>query len=132
VAWAIWSIIVFKLSIHKEASQAISDMEDSIIAILALDAQQRGRIPEGLITKKWEQFLTEDELYGNQWLFSYEANQQGFLCAGYDHVSRDPWFSKLKQGKVTFYDRAAPLIIPPGETSGPSGEVQALGINPKT
>jgi hypothetical protein len=132
VAWAIWSIIVFKLSIYEEASQAISDMEDSIIAILALDAQQRGRIPEGLITEQWKQFLIEDELYGNQWLFSYEANRQGFLSAGYDHVSRDPWFSKLKQGKVTFYDRATPLIIPPGETSGPSGEVQALGINPKT
>lgn len=132
VAWTIWSIMVFKLFIYEEASQAISSMEDSIVAILALDAQQRGRISERLITEKWKQFLIEDELYGNQWLFSYEANQQGFLSAGYDHVSRDPWFSQLKQGKVTFYDKATPLIIPPGENSGPSGEIQALGINPKT
>ncbi|MBW4513780.1 MAG: RNA-directed DNA polymerase [Timaviella obliquedivisa GSE-PSE-MK23-08B] len=131
VAWAIWSIIVFKLSIYEEASQAISDMEDSIVAILALDAQQRGRIPKGLVTRQWEQFLTEDELYGNQWLFSYEANRQGYLSTGYDHVSRDPWFSQLKQGKVTFYDRATPLFIPPGETSGPSGEIEAFGINSK-
>ncbi|MEO1299806.1 MAG: RNA-directed DNA polymerase [Cyanobacteria bacterium J06636_16] len=128
VAWAVWSIIVFELSIYEEASQAISDMEDSIVAILALDAQQRGRIPKGLITKKWEQFLTEDELYGDQWLFSYEANRQGYLLAAYDHVARDSWFSQLKQGKVTFYERATPLIIPPGENSGPSGEVQAFGV----
>jgi hypothetical protein len=122
VAWAIWSIIVFKLFISKEASQAISEMEDSITAILALDAQRRGRISEELITKKWEQFLTEDELYGNQWIFSYEANRHGFLLAEYDYVSRDPWFSQLKKGGVTFYDRETPLVIPPGKTSGPSSE----------
>jgi len=124
VAWAIWSVIVFNLSIHKEASQVISDMEDSIVGILALDAQQRGRFSEGFTTRKWEQFLTEDELYGNQWLFSYEANKKGYLSTAYDYVSRDPWFSQLKQGGVTFYDKTAPLIIPPGETSGPSGELK--------
>lgn len=123
VAWAIWSIMVFRLSIYKEASEAISDMEDSIVALLSLDAQRRGRIPEGLLTKKWEQFLTEEELYGNQWLFSYEANRQGYFSVKKDYVASDSWFSKLKQGKVAFYDRATRLIIPPGETSGPSGEV---------
>ncbi|MBW4650719.1 MAG: RNA-directed DNA polymerase [Kastovskya adunca ATA6-11-RM4] len=123
VAWAIWSIIVFKLAIHKEAAQVISDMEDSIVAIVALDAQKRGRIPARLSTKKWEQFLTEDELYGNQWLLSYEANLQGYLPTGYDHVSKDSWFSQLKQNGIAFYDQSVPLIIPPGDTSGPSGEV---------
>jgi hypothetical protein len=106
-------------------------MEDSIVTVLTLDAQQRGRLPNGLITEKWEQFLTEDELYGNQWLFSYEANQQGYLFTGYDYVSSDPLFSQLKQGGVTFYDKTTPLIIPPGETSGPSGELQAVITTPK-
>jgi hypothetical protein len=131
VAWVIWSVIVFNLSIYKKASKMISDMEDSIVAILALDAQRRGRFPEGLTTEKWEQFLTEDELYGDQWLLSYEVNQQNYLPTGYDYVSKDSWFSQLKQSGVTFYDQTTPLIIPPGEISGPSGELQTVIINPK-
>ncbi len=101
----------------------ISESEDSIVAILALDAHRRGRITDGLSTKKWEQFLTKDELYGNQWLLSYEMNCQGYLTTEHDYVSKDSWFSQLKQNGVTFYDQSAPLTIPREENSGPSGKI---------
>ncbi len=122
VAWAIWSAIVFNLPINKLAAESISKIEDSTVAILALDARRRGRIKEGLNTTKWEQFLVEDELYGEQWLLSYEANRQGYLSVTEDYVAKDSWFSQLKDGRISFYDVNAPLIIPPSENSGPSGE----------
>ena len=128
VAWVIWSIIVFKLNIYEKSAEAISEMEDSIVAILALDAQRRGRISLGLDDEKWSQYLTTEELYGSQWLLSYEMSVQGYCSDKGDHVSKDKWFSILKQNGVTFYDRSVELTIPSGETSGPSGEVQILGM----
>ena len=122
VAWAIWSAIVFNLPISKLAAESISQMSDSVVALLALDARRRGRINQGLDTTKWEQFLVKDELYGEQWLLSYEANQQGYLSGTDDYVASNSWFSQLKNAGVSFYDINAPLIIPPNENSGPSGE----------
>ncbi|NJM20460.1 MAG: hypothetical protein HC907_17995 [Richelia sp. SM1_7_0] len=122
VAWAIWSAIVFNLPISKLAAESISQMSDSVVALLALDARRRGRINQGSDTTKWEQFLVKDELYGEQWLLSYEANRQGYLSGTEDYVASDSWFSQLKNGGVSFYDINAPLIIPPNENSGPSGE----------
>ena len=122
VAWAIWSAIVFNLPINKLAAESISQMSDSVVALLALDARRRGRINQGLDTTKWEQFLVKEELYGEQWLLSYEANRQGFLPRTEDYVALNSWFSQLKNAGVAFYDINAPLIIPPNENSGPSGQ----------
>lgn len=123
VAWIIWAVIVFQLSIHEEAAKEISKTKDSVVAILALDAQEKGRIPTGINTFIWEGLLTKTELYEDQWLFSYEANYKDYLPTAHDYVSEDAWFCKLKQNGVTFYDQDAPLEIPPEEISGPSGEV---------
>ncbi|MEL6458565.1 MAG: RNA-directed DNA polymerase [Cyanobacteria bacterium J06621_15] len=122
VAWAIWSAIVFNLPISKLAAESISQMSDSVVALLALDARRRGQLNQGLDTSKWEQFLLKEELYGEQWLLSYEANRQGYLSGTEDYVASDSWFSQLKNGGVSFYDINAQLIIPPNENSGPSGE----------
>jgi len=86
VAWAIWSAIVFSLRINNKSAESISKMEDSVVAILALDARDRGRIQEGLDTSKWEEFLVKDELYGEQWLLSYEAIQKGYLSVTEDYI----------------------------------------------
>lgn len=122
VAWAIWSIIVFNLSISSDAARLISSLEDSIVALLALDAKRRGRITKGLDTTQWEQFLTKDELYGSQWLLAYEASYQRYLSIKTDYISQDPYFSILKKNKVSFYNESARLIIPPNDSSGPSGQ----------
>jgi hypothetical protein len=50
--------------------------------------------------------MTEDELWGNNWLLCYEANFKNWLpsVGGVDHVSRNSYFSILKQNNVSFYD----------------------------
>ncbi len=64
-------------------------------------------------------------LTGEQWLLSYEANRQAYLIptGGADYLTKDSWFSQLKANGVTFYDHSAPLLIPPSEPSGHSGQV---------
>jgi len=106
-AWSIWGLIYWNLQITPQASDVICKTNDSIIALLALDAHKRGLIQSGLDVSLWETFMTQDDLYGRQWLLSYEANKKGWLptYAGLsDHVASDKNFGVLKSQDVYFYD----------------------------
>lgn len=126
VAWAVWSCIVFNVSIGIPAAAALSMMEDSVVALLSLDANQRGLIPGGLNLNKWQSYMDKDELYDKQWLLSYEANVKGWLSSNgsIDHVTADPNFAFLKKLNVQFYDpsRIAGMV--------PTGVAPSSGIAP--
>jgi hypothetical protein len=109
VAWAMWSLLAFHQNVSPKAAEALGRMDDSIIALLSLDAQSRGLIPTGLDTSSWKQYMDRDELYGQHWLLSYEAQIKGWLTStsGADHVLADKNFSYLKQHGVSFYDPSA-------------------------
>lgn len=117
VSWALWTLIAFNRQIQAEGASAISGMEDSAIALLALDANSRGLIPTGLDTSNWISHMDEQSLYGEHWLLSYEANVKGWLSGVTDHVSADDNFSILKKAGVEFYDRDRPLSAFPSRFS---------------
>ena len=50
--------------------------------------------------------MTQDALYDEHWLLSYEANIKGWLpsLGAADHVAADPNFGFLKANGVHFYD----------------------------
>ncbi len=106
-AWSLWGLIYWGLSVEKEASDAIAKTTDTVVALLALDANKRGLIQNGLDLKLWETYMTKTDLYGKQWLLSYEANIKGWLPTfqtSKDHVSSDTNFGFLKKNGVYFYD----------------------------
>ncbi len=106
VAWALWGAILFDISIDDSVANTLSEMMDSVVALLALDAQNRGLINQTTSFTKWESVMTSDELYAEQWLLCYEANVKGWLPSleGGDHVATDPNFGFLKANGVSFYD----------------------------
>lgn len=104
VAWALWGTIAFEVPLHSAASEVVSEMDDSIVALLALDAEQHGFFEKGLNKSNWSQYLNEQELYGDKWLLSYEANINKWLLTGSDYVKKDPRFNYLKKNGVRFYD----------------------------
>jgi len=126
VAWAVWSCMLFNVSIGVQAAAALSMMEDSIVALLSLDANQRGLIQGGLNLNIWQSYMEQQELYGEQWLLSYEANVKGWLPSnsGIDHVSADSNFGFLKTHNVQFYDVNRVLGIVP------TGAAPSTGIAP--
>ena len=77
---------------------AVSEMDDDVIALLALDARSKGLTPSGLTFPKWSNYMRTDELMGEHWLLSYEANLTGWLpsISVPDHVSRGANFRFLK------------------------------------
>ncbi|MEP7353214.1 MAG: RNA-directed DNA polymerase [Acidobacteriota bacterium] len=106
VAWMLWASMMFKLPLSSEASAAVSRMNDSFVAILALDAWKRG-LADNLDPKLWASLMTSDELDGEAWLLSYEARVRGWLpsVGVSDHVSAHPMFSYLANRNVRFYTR---------------------------
>ncbi len=110
VAWAIWAALVFKVPLEEKSAVDISTVEDSVVALLALDAKSQGLVPTGLDTSRWEAYQTTDELYGEQWLLSYQADALGL--GSDNHVQQDPQFKYLRDNRVNVYDKAVPLTIP--------------------
>jgi len=100
-------------------------MDDSVVALLALDAEQRGLFQPPIDKANWSQYMTSDALAQEQWLLSYEANVKGFMPSrgGGDHVSSDPSFSYLKRNGVYFYDPTkAAKVIPNAILPFPGGD----------
>lgn len=111
VAWAMWAAIEFGVTLTKQAAESVSNMNDCVVALLVLDAQARGLVPVGLDTTGWQNAMTADELYGENWLLAYEANVKGWLPTASDHVAQDPNFGWLKSLNVEFYDASAVGLV---------------------
>lgn len=105
VAWALWALIFWNVTLDAEAARSICSLEDSVVALLGMDAENRGLVPSGLDKDTWASFMIEKELYGRHWLLAYEANVKGWLpsLSKNDHVDVDPAFGFLKPNGVEFY-----------------------------
>jgi hypothetical protein len=133
VSWALWAAIFWGIQIDSDSAKLLSHMNDSVVALLALDAQRRGLIPNGLDTSDWESYLSTDELYGEQWLLAYEVNKKDWLPSkdGKDYVDKDPNFSFLKSNNAEFYDLNKVMAIPSGASLS-SGQYPLFNFEPES
>ena len=127
VAWAIWGCLLFKLALDDHTATQMAQMEDSVVAILALDARAKGLMSNNVNLALWASMMTTQSLFEENWLLSYEANVKGWLPSSIvpDHVTADPHFMFLKQHGVHFYDSSLSLNYQPSVVSiakGPSGD----------
>jgi hypothetical protein len=106
VCWALWGCILFEVEVLRDSADALIAMSDPTAALLGLHAQRKGLLPRKDYLKSFEQFLTVQDLYGEQWILAYEANVKGWLRSGVgkDNVASDSRFSILKANRVEFYD----------------------------
>ena len=120
VAWALWAMIFWSLSIDNRASIALSNFDNSIIALLALDANSRGLFYTPVDTTLWETYMTGEELYGSQWLLAYEALIKNWLPSvnGNDYISTDHSFRFLRNHNVDFYDSTRLVTFRPAAIAG--------------
>jgi hypothetical protein len=66
VAWALWASIVLGASVGDDSARKIASMNDSIVAILMLDANVKGLVPPSIDFKHFQSYMTTDELRGDQ------------------------------------------------------------------
>ena len=107
VAWALWGAVLFEIPLESNAVSKLANVEDSVVALLALDANSLSLLGASFTSPLWAALMTESELIGDQWLLAYEANVQGWLSGmgGKDNVSAISAFKFLKDEGVHFYDR---------------------------
>ena len=107
VAWSLWGAIALDIKLNDIDVKSITSMNDSIVALLSLDAHDRKLLclTQGDIAL-WQQYMLEDELYGSQWLLAYEACHKGWILdtKTLPYLSRDPAFSFLHANEVSFYE----------------------------
>lgn len=104
VSWALWASLALNVKLDRGITKVLGSIDDSVVAILSLDVRDKGLLEDSnLDLKLWEQYMCIDELYGSQWLLSYEGQTRNwFKCA--KHVDTDKIFSFLKNNGVSFYE----------------------------
>lgn len=118
VAWAIWGSILLTAPVQQRAVAKLIGMEDSVVALLALDANAKGLLGGGFSSPLWDSLMTSAELQNSQWLLAYEANLKGWLpsVGGGDHVAATPAFKWLKDEGVYFYNQHMAEMYQPRKT----------------
>jgi hypothetical protein len=119
VANAAYACLALGLTMNDAAVDAISQCDDPVVALLALDCEQRHLTSKPLDKTLWSSHMKADELYDEFWLLSYEANLKGWLpnIGGVDFVAADQNFAILKAAGVYFYDaNLNPPATPPAAT----------------
>jgi hypothetical protein len=106
VAWALWGALSWSVSLSKDAAALVSAMDDNVVALLALDADQKGIFPAGSLNQQlWTNAVNQpDVLNSENWLLAYEANRQGWLSS--PAVAADLTFAAMESAQVSFYNRA--------------------------
>jgi hypothetical protein len=118
VAWALWLSKIFSLSLPETALVLVSQMDDPVVALLALDLKTSG-FGDAVDPSLWSSHMRRDQLFSENWLLAYEAYVKGWLPSvdGSDYVGSDPFFGVLSGYGVEFYDT---------ETLKPAGESEWL------
>ena len=114
---------------------AISICDEPVVALLALDCEQRNLTSKPLDKTLWTTHMTAESLYGELWLLAYEANIKYWLISPTgDFVAVDPNFRILKTAGVFFYDSgltlpaspATPIAIPIAVPAGPADPANSM------
>lgn len=106
VAWALWLAIYLDVQLDGEVGEDVSGSSDNVVAILSLHARDKGLFKRNLDTSRWDNVISQTEIYGQNWLLCYEAAAQGWLpiADGSDYINNHQCFGVLNQNGVRFYD----------------------------
>jgi len=109
VSWGLWGLMEFTQEVVASNAKLLSEPQDSLVALLVLDAKQKGLVPDGLDTSHWFDSLELSDLYNRNWLLAYEGTMQGWLTNPdlINKVNDDPNWGLLKRAECSFYDLSA-------------------------
>jgi hypothetical protein len=115
IAWAIWGHILFNVSLDSAASATVRRIDNSVIALLALDAKSKKLIASKAPIGAWKKHMTPESLLGEQWLLSYEGRIKKWIApvSSKEYVKTAPGFGALALANVSFYDDTCSLTYRP-------------------
>ncbi|WOI12788.1 RNA-directed DNA polymerase [Thalassospira lucentensis] len=103
VSWVLYLAVSLNISLSKRSCELVSNLENSICAIVALHLQSLG-LAQYLNVNLWKTYMTADSLKSDMWLLAYEADLKGWLSGTpTNFVDNDFFFGVLKQKNISFY-----------------------------
>lgn len=106
VAWGLWLLKALDLKLYDECNKHVSNFDNPIVAILAMDIEEQALTETRLDRTIWKQHMDEDQaLFGENWLLVYESNQRNWLPSKTKNlIVGDSFFEELQKQSVSFYD----------------------------
>jgi hypothetical protein len=81
VLWCIWAAMVLKLAVSLSSQEAISQMDDALVAAASMIAKDRQVFSAEFESTLWSSWFVEDAFDQEHWLFVYEAMRQGWMTS---------------------------------------------------
>jgi hypothetical protein len=106
ISWGLWVCKSLDITIDIETANKVTEINNSIVALVALDLQHSGLFPAGTRFTLWESQMTASALYTENWLLAYEAYIKNWLPKPSNYVETDDFFKALFVNRVEFYDAA--------------------------
>lgn len=104
IAWALWLCKSLSISIDILVANMVTKINNSIVALVALDLYNSWLFPHGVNFTLWEGFMDSASLYNENWLLSYEAYIKNWLPRPTNFVETDDFFKELYDNNVQFYE----------------------------
>lgn len=101
--WYVWRAIAENRRIPEFLAAKLDGCRDAALAVMMFVAQERGLVCGNYRFPVWRSFATADQLYGDMWMFAYEASLRGWAC--HDAVARvtdDEFFGLLLRSELSF------------------------------
>jgi hypothetical protein len=110
-SWGVWGHILFDVPLDRSVVSALATINEDVIALVALDARNRGLIPAGTSFPVWEANVCPDGLRDSHWLLAYEATVKNWLSPGPSPLASNRAFRDLQTREITFYSVADPEAL---------------------
>lgn len=107
VAWALWMCVEFGIKVKKKMAEKIFASNDYMSILIALDLKSRNLIHKSVNTDGLLTELTEDSLMDENWLFTYESINKGWLNPADNPIEKNKYFRILYSNGVQFYRQEA-------------------------
>ena len=111
VSWGLWFCKSLGITIGDTIVDLLSDVTDSVSALVAFDLQDSSLTRKTLNTANWQQLAGNDALYSEHWLLAYEASMKGWMPMHTPPLTLDPFFGLLATNGVEFYDAGRQVEI---------------------
>jgi hypothetical protein len=110
VVWLLWFCKAMKISLPDSIGRILSGYLHALVGLLAFDLAMDGLL-SGFDLHKWRNVFTYGDLYGEHWLFLYEATKKGWIHEYQSCIAQDPFFHSLQVNQVGFYDQEADQTV---------------------
>ena len=111
IVWLLYLARGLKLKLQRKSLGTLFALENSAVALVLLDMNQRGLISRRVDESVWVQHANADGLKGSMWLLAYEAAKKGWWRnQSDDYVRSHPLFGPMITRGIYFYDERRNIL----------------------